>query len=130
MKKYALLILITLFSNVAFADKACDWSTIKQLPDGGYEYSATLNLCVGKLVQDSKVKDAQIADLTQAVQLKDLALVKADTRTQLWLDTSDKLQNRLSTVDTMEKHNEWLMFGLGALTVIGAGYMTSKLLHP
>jgi hypothetical protein len=126
MKKLISLILLMCFSSSALAD--CNWSTIKQLPDGGYEYSPSLNLCVGNLVQSSKVMTQQIADLTKAVQLKDLALSVADQRTQLWQKSSDDEQDRLSKLSADQKHSDWLYFVLGAATVIGSGFMAAKII--
>lgn len=120
-------LLICFLSNTTLAD--CDWSKIVKNSDNTYTYPEQLHLCVGQLVQDNATKDRQISDLNQAIQLKDLALTKSDARMQLWMDTSDKLQNRLTTIDELAKKNEWLMFGLGALTVIGAGFIVSKTLH-
>ena len=127
MKKLIVLtILLSFISNIAFAN--CDWSTIKQLPDGGYEYSAELNICVGKLVQTNKLQLVQIEDLTKAIQLKDLALTNADARTQLWMTTAQNEQDRLSKISSAQSHSDFLYFGLGALTVIGAGFMTARLI--
>jgi len=125
MKK--LIALILCVSNLAMADQTCDWSTIKQLPDGGFEYSATLNICVGQLVQDSKVKDQQITDLTKAISLKDLALTNADARIQLWMTSAENEQDRLSKISSDQKHSEYLAFGLGLLTAIGTGYALSRI---
>lgn len=126
MKAISLLILSCLFSNLAIAD--CDWSTgITTGPNHTFIYSDACHLAVGVLVQSNKTKDAQIADLSQAISLKDLALSKADSRIQLWTDTTYKLQDRLTTVSQMESHNEWLMFALGSLATIGAGYAASQI---
>ena len=127
MKKLISLVLLVLFlSDTVMA--ACDFSTIKQLPDGGYEYSPALNICVGQLVQGSKMKDQQIADLTKAIDLKNLALTNADARTVLWQKSSDDEMDRLAKLSKDQKTNDWLIFSLGALTVIGAGFMASSLI--
>jgi hypothetical protein len=114
--------------NTAQAD--CDWSKIKDNGDGTYTYSKELHLCVGNLVQDNKVKTQQIADLNQAITLKDLALSKENERIKMWMDTSYALEDRLTKIDSLEKKNDWLYFGLGVVTAVGAGYMASKLIHP
>jgi hypothetical protein len=127
MKKLINLILLTTFvSNIAIAD--CDFSTgVTPGPNHTFVYSEECHLKVGTLVQDDATKTQQNTDLTQAIQLKDLALTKSDARVQLWTSTSADLENRLQKVDSMEKTNQWLYFGLGALTVIGAGLVTAKL---
>jgi len=123
MKK--LICLLLLISNVASA--SCDWSTIKQLPDGGYEYSPALNLCVGNLVQQNKVQTQQIADYTKAISLKDLALTAADQRTQIWTTTAENEQDRMTKLTTEQHHTDFIYFGLGVLATIGAGFAAAKL---
>lgn len=120
MKKIAsLLVLVSLFSNLAFGADNCDWSKIKKLPDGGYEYSLELNECVGRLVQENKVKDQQITDLTKAIQLKDLAIKDSDERANMWLTTSTREQERIVKIDADQKTSNLIYFGLGvALTVL------------
>jgi hypothetical protein len=126
MKKLIIAILCFM-STLAFGD--CDWTQIKQLPDGGYEYNAALNICVGQLVQDSKVKDQQIADLQKAITLKDLALTTADQRTMLWQKSSDDEMARLNTIQSDSKRSDWLYFGLGVLTTVAAGYMAAQIIR-
>lgn len=130
MKKVLIIYIIMscMYPNFAFADNQCDWSTIKKLPDLNYEYPITLHLCVGQLVQDSKIKDQQINDLHDAVNLKDLALTKADERTQLWQKTADDSLDRLNKIENDKKTNEWLYFGLGAALVLASGFVTAKLI--
>lgn len=128
MKKFICAFLSTiLLANAALADTTCNWSTIKLLPDGNYEYPAALNLCVGQLVQTNKIQLAQIADLQSAIQLKDLALTNADGRTQLWMTTSLAEQDRLTKIDSDSKTNNFIYFGLGVLATIGTGFAVAKL---
>lgn len=109
---------------------SCDWSKgITPLPDGSFKYSSACHLAVGQLVQDNSVKDKQIVDLSKAIQLKDLAIQQSDARANLWMNTSATLEQRLQKVDSMEKTNSWVSFGLGALTVLGAGWMASQLIR-
>ena len=122
-------ILFTLFSNFSFADSKCDWSQIKALPDGGYEYNSQLNLCVGQLVQNQQIQQQQLTDLNKAIQLKDLALTASDQRATLWNNTASNMENRLQKIDTETKKNDWLFFGLGVLTTVGAGFMAASLIH-
>lgn len=128
MKKIiASLLLLCLSSNIALAD--CDWSKIKSNTDGTYTYSKELHVCVGQLVQQNSTLSLQVADLTKAIELKDLAITKSDQRVQLWIDTNDKLSDRLSKVDEIYKHNEFLYFGLGVLATVGAGFMIARLVR-
>ncbi len=128
MKKIICFILLQIMiCNMALAD--CDWTTIKPMPNGDYEYNPELHLCVGKLVQSDKTKDAQVEDLTKAIQLKDLALTKADERTDLWKQTAYNEQDRLNKIESGQRTNDWIFYGLGALTVIASGFMAAKLIH-
>lgn len=106
---------------------ACDWSKIKKNSDDTYTYSQELNLCVGQLVKDSANQTAAIQDLTKGISMKDLALQAADKRADLWNQTASGLENRLQSVDNLEKRNEWLFFGLGVLTTGIAGFTAAKL---
>jgi hypothetical protein len=127
MKKLiSLFVLMSLVSNLAFAD--CDWSKIKDNGDGTYTYTKELHLCVGQLKQDNKVKDQQIADYQKAIQLKDLALTTSDDRANRWMNNSLSLESKLTEVDSLQKKNDFLYFGLGILVTIGAGFMTARLL--
>ena len=127
MKKLIVCILLFVSSVNAFAD--CDWSTIKKLPDGGFEYTPELHLCVGNLVQDSKVKDQQIADLNQAITLKDLALKESDERVSLWSKTAGDEMDRLNKISNDQKKSDWLYFALGVGTTFLAAYSAAKLIH-
>jgi hypothetical protein len=126
-KAISIFLVVSLFSNLAIAD--CKWSMgVTPSPDGTYKYSSECHLRVGNMIEDIATKDKQIADYEGAITLKDLAIQKSDERTMLWMDTSGKMQDRLTKIDETVKHNEWLYFGLGALTVLGAGFMAARLL--
>ncbi len=118
MKRFIALIL--LFSLNAQA--SCDWKTgITPGPNHTYIYSEECHQAVGQLVQANK-------DLTSAIQLKDLALTKADERMQLWMNTADSEQDRLAKMNSDTKTNQWLFFGLGVATVVLSGFMTARLI--
>lgn len=133
---FCLVLSLVLFCNNVLADTvpssptpSCDWTQIKQLPDGGYEYSPALNLCVGNLVQANKIQTQQIQDYTAAIQLKDLAIKDSDSRATLWINTADSAQQKLMSIESDSKKNEFLYFGLGLLTAIGTGFAVSRLVH-
>jgi hypothetical protein len=127
MKKFIAAILILCFSTSATA--SCQWNTIKQLPDGGFEYSAALNLCVGQLVLDNQTQAQEIADLNKAIDLKSLAINMSDQRVALWEKTADNEQQRLSTIESDQKHDDVLYFGLGVLTTFLAAYGAAQIIH-
>ncbi len=120
-KFYKIVLLVAMLPSLCFGD--CDWSLgIKPLADGNYEYSKVCHEQVGTLTQ-------QITDLNKAIDLKNEALKASDERTQLWMDTSFKMEDKLQKVETLQKSNDWLYFGLGALTIILTGFATASLTH-
>ena len=130
MKNLIIAIVILAFSsNVVFAADSCDWTKIKKLPDGNYEYPLNLHLCVGKLVEDSKVKDQQVQELNRAISLKDLAIKDSDARANQWLNTSMKLESNLNEVDKLQKGNDLIYFGLGIATTVIAIWGASQVIN-
>jgi hypothetical protein len=127
MKIVSVLILLSIFSNIAFAD--CDWTKIKDNGDNTFTYSKELHLCVGSLVQDNKVKTEQLTKLNQALELKDLAITKSDQRVALWMDTSEKMQERISKAESLQSKNDFWYFGLGIASAVAAGWMASQLIR-
>lgn len=130
MKKIITNLFLFLFlCNTCLAD--CDWSKgISPGLNNTYVYTEECHLEVGKLVQDAKIKDQQIKDLNKAIELKDLAIKLSDDRATLWSHTSTTLENRLQKVDSLEKSNEWLYFGMGVVSTFLASYAAAKLIHP
>ena len=127
MKILSTVLAVAMFSNVAFAD--CDFTMgkgIRPLADSNYEYTKECHIAVGQLVQDNKTKDIQLKDLGLALSAKDMALAASDQRTQLWMDTTFKLEKNINTMDELKKTNEWVYFGIGALTVIATGFALSS----
>lgn len=122
----SLTILAMVASVSAKAD--CDFSKgIEKLPDGRYAYTADCNRKVGKLQMDADDRKEQID--AKDVQLKDLG-VQLDAQQksrQIWMDTSTKLEDRVSQMEEMKSHNQWLFFGLGVVVtgaaVWGAGQL-------
>ena len=141
MKLTSLIVLLCLFCQSALADSSplpspspisgtgasCDFSRgIKPNTDGTYTYSKACHLKVGSLVKENQDQIKATDDLNKAIQLKDLALQKSDQRATMWEDTSSKMEDRLSKIDSLEKSNTVIYFALGALTVLGAGFMASS----
>lgn len=125
MRLVSIVLAMSLFSNIAFAD--CDFSTLVHNSDGSVTYSKAQHVCVGQLVQDNATKTQQIADLNKAITLKDLAITKSDERAQLWMDTSFKLEDNIQKMNSLKSTNEWVYFGLGVLTIFAAGMATAQL---
>lgn len=118
MKKYiAILLLVSCTANAT-----CDWKTgVIPGPNKTFIYSEECHQRVGQLVQAN-------LDLSKAIDLKNLALTTADARTTLWQKSADDELDRLNKLQADQKHSDWLFFGLGALTVVGAGFMTARLI--
>lgn len=126
MKKFLIALVVAAMLPIqALAD--CDFSSGITKVEGGYLYTRECHLKVGEMKYDLGAKDLQIEKLTKALDLKDLALTKADQRTELWMNTAFKLEDRVNTIDEMRKTNQWLYFGLGVVTMFAAGYMASQL---
>ena len=125
MKSLIIFILICLLSQSVFAD--CDWKTgITEGPNKTFIYNEACHQKVGQLVQDSLVKDEQISKYAEAIKLKDLAIQASDQRVMLWQKTADDELDRLNKISADQKRSDWLYFGLGILTMVGAGYVASR----
>lgn len=125
-KSVAIVVLFSLVGNYALAD--CDFSKgVVAEADGSRLYSKECHIKVGQLVQDNQTKDKQIDDLNKAITLKDLAITKSDQRTQVWMDTSLKLEDNIQKIDSLKKSNEWIYFGLGVLSTFAAGMAAASL---
>jgi hypothetical protein len=125
--KLLIMTLLTFALTLQAAKADCDYSKIVSNADGTYTYSKELNHCVGVMKKDLDATKAQMDSYVQSITLKDLALSKADERIKNWQDNSDKLENRLNTIDSLEKKNEWLFFALGIVVTSAAVYGASKL---
>lgn len=122
----SLILVISMMSNLAFAD--CDFKTgITPGPNNTFVYTEECHKKVGLMTKQLVNQTQQIADLNKAIQLKDLALDYSNKRTELWMDTTFKLEQNQESIESMRKKNEWLFFALGALTVFGAGVMAAQL---
>lgn len=122
MKKVlALLLAVILVSNTALAD--CDFSTgITKNDNGTFTYTKECHVAVGQMKYDLGVAQNQVSLLNKSLDLKDLALTKADQRADLWQTATFKMEDRINTIDQMRSTNNWMYFGLGVLTVFAAGY--------
>lgn len=112
MKKlisYSLLIMMS--ANIALAD--CDYSKVVKNGDGTFTYTKELHICVGQMKQDLEIATSQIVDYKKAIELKDLAIKLSGDRSDLWMNTSFKLQDRMNTIEDLKSKNNWLYYGLG-----------------
>lgn len=104
---------------------ACDWSSIKK-QGSSYVYTASCHKLVGSTVKRVKAlekanseRQKQAEKLTKAIELKDLALDKADERIMNWRKESYNQHERLLKQKKYSAWNDWLYFGGGiGLTVL------------
>lgn len=112
------IILLLLVSQISYAE--CDFSTgITKNSDGNFVYNRDCHLRVGELVEENK-------NLKKSIELKDLAIQKQDERISLWMDTSNKLEQRVNTIEDLKSKNEFLYFGLGVLATVGTAFAVSR----
>lgn len=98
---------------------ACDFTLgagVERLADGRYAYSTDCHKAVGKLVLDAKDHEEEKLALRKTIDLKDLGLKTQEQRAQLWMDTSLKLEDRVTQMEQWKSTNQWIFFGLGVLT--------------
>lgn len=127
-KILAALVISCLLSVSAMAD--CDFKTgITKNDNGTYTYTRECHIKVGELRQDLDIANEQNLKFTKALELKDLALNKADQRADMWQQTAFKLEDRITTIDNMRTSNQWIMFGVGVATMFAASYAASQLAH-
>lgn len=126
MKLFTLLLITSLFSQVAFAD--CDFTKdIITNPDGTRTYSKECHVEVGKRLTAAKDREAEVDKLNKAVELQDIALDKAHERIDKWQDTSKKLEDQIDTIQRTNDTTKVLYFVVGVLltglAVWGAGHL-------
>lgn len=118
MKQFIATLLIGFsLSNLAFAD--CDYSKIVKNPDGTYTYSRELHLCVGQMKSELEAANTQVVEYKKVIDLKDLALTKANERSDMWMNTSFKMQDRINSIESLQSKSNLLYTALGVgLTVL------------
>lgn len=118
VSKIVTLIMFVLNTNSAFA--MCDWKNdIKENSNGTYTYSRDCHDEVGKTLRVNGLLGAKIDLLEKQIELKDLQISKYDERTQLWMNTSNELNEKLIKYQSVTTTDKWVSFGLGvAVTVL------------
>lgn len=122
--------LLTFAFTITSAMADCDYSKIKDNGDGTYTYTKELHICVGIMKKDLEASTAQVESYSKAIELKDLALTKANERITMWQTDTFALQDRMATIDSLESKNKIIYIGLGILitgvAVWGAGQLAHK----
>lgn len=109
--------LAMLSSSSAFAE--CKWATGIKKTEGGYLYSDECHGRVGLLVKDMDDLNKEVESLRKTIDLKNLALDKADERVMLWRKESYEQFQYLQAQQELARKNETLWFVLG-IVVTGA----------
>lgn len=120
MKKSILFLLILVSSLNSFA--VCDNTDIKKNDDGSYTYGKECHLEVGRTFKELDIRKQQIGEMRDALILKDSLTAKLEERNQLWMDTSFKLNDKIQSYERYKSDNQWMIFGLGVLTTVLAGF--------
>lgn len=100
-------------ASYSFAE--CDWKTISE-QNGKYVYNLDCHLKVGDLVKDDKKKDEAIKELKTAIEMKDLALNKADERVMLW---RNETYNQNEALDKVYRSNKYVNLGYLGAGIVG-----------
>jgi hypothetical protein len=110
------------------SNAGCDWSNdIKENSNGTFTYTRECHIEVGKNFKSVSLLNEKIELLEKKLDLKDFQLSKYEERTQLWMDTSFKLNDKLMSYEATKKNDFWISFGLGVLTTIATGYLVNQL---
>ena len=115
--------MMALLSNPALA---CNWKTDIQKQGSKYLFTKSCYEEVGRLVKTNKElekanseRQKQVEKLGKTIELKDLALDRADKRIMLWRDETYNQQERLLRQQKLAKYNDWMYFGGGiAVTIL------------
>ena len=118
------------------AMSACDWKSVRK-EGSNYVYSVECHKEVGKIknkkesLEKANVeRKKQVEKLTKTVELKDLALEKADERSANWRKESYNQHDRLLKQKELSRYNDWWYFGggigLSILSIWAAGQIKKK----
>ena len=120
MKKLLSVILSVsmLISSRGFAQE-CKWAEGVKKTDQGHLYSDACHARVGVMVKDNDDLKTEVVNLRKGLELKDMALDKADQRVVLWRNESYEQFDRLQKQTDAAHKNETLYFILG-IVVTGA----------
>jgi hypothetical protein len=111
----SVVVLLTSFAHAT----DCKWADGVKPVDNGYLYTKECHGRVGILVKDNDDLNIEVANLRKSIDLKNLALDKADERIILWRNESYEQFDRLQKQIEASKKNDMLWFALG-IVVTGA----------
>lgn len=113
---------------MAAAEASCDYDKdIVENADGTFTYSAECHMEFGKTLDERDALLEELAALNETIEFKDEAIARLEERNQLWMETSDKLQDRVNAMETVTTWNKTghFLLGVGAtvLSVWAAGQL-------
>jgi uncharacterized protein YdeI (BOF family) len=120
MKKIAIFLIVFLISAQALA--VCDSTDIKKNEDGSYTYGKECHVLVGKTFKELEIRKEQVKEMEKSILFRDSLTIKLEQQSQLWMDTSFKLNDKIQTYEKYRNDNQWLVFGAGVLTVVLSGW--------
>ena len=129
IKRLLTLVLVLTISSQAFA--LCDFKNdIKENQDGSYTYTRSCHVEAGKAFGKVSLLEDRISLLEKKIELKDLTIDRYDKRTELWIDTSFELNDKLQKYENLKSQDRWVSFGLGIgvaiLSVWAAGQIDNR----
>lgn len=118
--------MVFIFNSVSFA--SCDFSKdVTQNEDGSYRYSKGCHQEVGRLSNKSYLLGERVKELELQNGLKDIMINKYEERTQLWMQTSVNLNDKLQSYERFSSSDRWISFGLGVAVTALSVYAASQL---
>lgn len=124
MNKLICFLLTAVISTQSFA--LCDSKDITKNEDGTYTYSRDCHVEVGKTFKELEIRKQQVDELKASLILKDSLTIKLEQQTQIWMDTSFKLNDKIQKYEQYKSDNQWVTFGAGVLTAILAGWAVGQ----
>lgn len=119
-KIMSLIIIMCFFSSFCMAE--CDWKTGVTQQGDNFLYNKDCHLKVGQLVEESKLREEQVAKLNKTIELKDLMIAQSEARVELWRNTSYKLEDKYLSQQKWDNLNRWVYLGLGIALTVAAGF--------
>lgn len=119
MKSFCFLLSLVFLINPSSSFAQCDWADgVKKTSDGNFVYSKDCHIQVGVSLEELDLRRKQVQELSKSVELKDLALSYSEQRTQLWMDSSLKMNDRLNQYESARSSAPWIYFGVGVVATV------------
>lgn len=121
---------------------ACNWEKDIVKTDKGYLYPSDCHGEVGKVFKSNILRKEQIKELngqikdieaskeklSKSIELKDLALIKADEMSMRWREESYNQHERLLKQKRLSETNNWIYFIGGFLAASASVYAAGQII--